>query len=199
MHTRLISFTGATDFDGGVAYLRDEVLGILKSQKGYRGVSASAARDVGILSVLTLWDTEADRSASDSALGKARDEATKIVGGTMSVENFEQVAAAVKKVPVAGCRLIATRYSQASGLVEGNITFFTDELLPQIAAQPGFCAVRNMLDRATGSGVVGTIFENDDAMEAGKAGMQERRPIVETRGIRFDEITYREILLSEVV
>ena len=42
MHTRLLTFRGATNIDAGVDYLRDEVLPVLNSQRGYRGVSASA-------------------------------------------------------------------------------------------------------------------------------------------------------------
>jgi hypothetical protein len=47
--TRLWTFTGASDIDSGVAYLRDEVLPVLNPQRGYRGVLASAAQSEGVL------------------------------------------------------------------------------------------------------------------------------------------------------
>ena len=103
MYTRLLNFTGATDIDGGVAYLRDEVLPVLNAQHGYRGVTASADRAGRLLGILSLWESESDRAASDSALGKARQEAVKIAGGTLTVENYEQVVAEVKKPPAVGC------------------------------------------------------------------------------------------------
>jgi len=137
MHTRLLSFTGATNIDAGVDYLRDEALPILNAQKGYRGVTASADRDNAVFSILSLWDTEADRAASDSALGKARDEALKIVGGTMSVENLEEVASVITKRPVVGCSLFVSRVSMDPANVDQNIEFFNNEVLPQIKGRTG--------------------------------------------------------------
>ena len=54
MYTRLLTFNRATDIDAGVAYLRDEVLPVLNSQHGYRGVSASADRPGAVLGILSL-------------------------------------------------------------------------------------------------------------------------------------------------
>jgi heme-degrading monooxygenase HmoA len=198
MYTRLLTFKGATDIDGGVGYLRDEVLPIINAQHGYRGVSASADRPGAVLGILSLWESESDRAASDSALGKARQEAIKIVGGELTVENFEQVAAEITKPPVAGCALIVTRTSMDPTTVDDNIAYFKSEVVRQIEAQPGFCALRNMIDRQTGRGVVGTVWDDREAMEAYAAGMSERRSNAVSRGISFDETTYREILLSEV-
>ena len=63
MHTRLLTFTDAKNIDGGVDFLRQKVVPILNEQKGYRGVSASADRSGGVLGILTLWETAADREA----------------------------------------------------------------------------------------------------------------------------------------
>jgi heme-degrading monooxygenase HmoA len=198
MHTRLLTFNRATNIDAGVAYLRDEALPVLNSQHGYRGVSASADRPGAVLGILSLWETESDRAASNSALGKARDEATKIVGGDLTVENFEEVAEAITKPPVAGCALIVSRLSMDPAAIDGNVAFFKSEVVPQIQSQPGFCALRNMIDRQSGRGVSGTVWENRKAMEAAAAGMLERRSVAASRGVSFDETTYREILLAEI-
>jgi hypothetical protein len=63
MFTRLWTFTGTNNIDNGVTYLRDEVLPVLSLQRGYRGVTASAARSEGVLGILSLWDTETDRES----------------------------------------------------------------------------------------------------------------------------------------
>jgi len=55
MHTRVLTFTGAKNIDGGVDYLRQKVVPLLKEQKGYRGVNASADRSGGVLGILSLW------------------------------------------------------------------------------------------------------------------------------------------------
>lgn len=198
MFTRLLTFKRATDIDGGVTYLRDEVLPVLNGQHGYRGVTASADRAGAVLGILSLWESESDRAASDSALGKAREEAVKIVGGDLTVENLEQVAEVITKPPMAGCALMVTRTSMDPASVDDNIVFFKNEVVAQIKAEPGFCALRNMIDRQTGRGLVGTVWENRGAMEAFAAKSSERRAPAVSRGIRFDETSYRELLLAEL-
>jgi heme-degrading monooxygenase HmoA len=197
MHTRLLTFSGATNIDAGVDYLRDEVVPVLDAQPGYRGVSASADRPGATLSILSLWDTEADRAASDSPLGKAREEALKLVGGTLSIEDLEQVVSSVIKIPLPGCALYLSRVSMDPASVDDNIAFFKDEMLPRIDAAPGFCALRNMVDRRTGQAVVGTIFEDRTSLDAFVAGNEERRASAAARGISFGKSSIRELLLSE--
>lgn len=198
MFTRLLTFTGAKNIDGGVEYLRDEALPVLQAQHGYRGVSASADRAGAVFSILSLWDTEADRAASESALGKAREEAAKVVGGNVTVERFEQVAQEIVRPPVAGCSLIVTRISMDPASIDENVVFFKQEVAPQIKGEPGFCALRNMIDRESGRGVVGTIWENRDSLDAFAAKATERRASALARGIKFEDTNYREILLSEI-
>ena len=152
MYTRLVSFTGATNIDAGVDYLRDEVLPVLNAQRGYRGVTASGDRAAGVLHILSLWETEEDRGASDSALGKAREEAIKIVGGALEIENFEQVVEAISKRPSPGCHLNVVRVRMDPASIDANVEWFKDMIAPQISSQPGFCSLRNMVDRQTGLG-----------------------------------------------
>ena len=198
MYTRILTFKRATDIDGGVSYLRDEVLPVLNAQHGFRGVTASADRAGALLGIMSLWESDSDRAASDSALGKARQEAVKIVGGDLTVENFEQVAEVTTKPPTAGCALIVTRTSMDPASVDDNIAFFKNEVVAQIKAEPGFCALRNMIDRQTGRGLVGTVWENRGAMEAFAARSSERRAVAVSRGISFDDASQRELLLAEI-
>ena len=134
MYTRLLTFTGATGIDAGVDYLREEALPILEAQRGFRGVSASADRAGNLMSILSLWETEADRSASDSALGKAREEALKLVGGGLEIENFEETVQVITKPPVAGCVLNVVRVRMEPASIERNIAWFTESIVPTITA-----------------------------------------------------------------
>jgi hypothetical protein len=65
MFSRIVTFTGAADVDAGVRYLQDTVVPMLHEQKGFRGVTASADQASGVLGVMSLWETEADRDASE--------------------------------------------------------------------------------------------------------------------------------------
>jgi len=198
MYTRLLTFTGATNIDAGVDYLREEVIPVLNSQRGYRGVTASGDRTSGTLHILSLWDTEEDRAASDSALGKAREEALKLVGGALEIENFEQVVEAISKRPTPGCCLNVVRVRMDPGSIETNIAWFKDVIVPQITSQPRFCSLRNMVDRQTGRAISGSVFEDKQSADVSLAAIPERRSAAEERGITFEDISQREVLFAQL-
>jgi heme-degrading monooxygenase HmoA len=198
MYTRILTFRGVTDIDGGVTYLREQALSVVTAQNGYRGVSASANRSTNVFGIMSLWETEADRAASESALSKERQAVLDIVGGELTVENLEEVAVQTTKPITPGCKLVVTRVSMDPASVEANVAFFKSDVLPVISSQPGFCALRNMLDRRAGRGVVGSVWESQEALDGFLAIQPERRAVAEQRGVRFDEIETREILVAEI-
>src|SRR5438552_10232245 len=102
MFTRIVQLTGATDIDNGIAFVRDTVTPLLKQQKGFRGVTASADRAGGVFGVLTIWEAEADRDASESAMLKVREEATEIMGGELTVEFYEELVREATGAPGVG-------------------------------------------------------------------------------------------------
>lgn len=198
MFSRVLTFRGATDIDGGVTYLHEEALPVLEAQHGYRGVTASGDRARGIFGILSVWDTESDRSASDSALGKAREEALKIVGGELTIENFEEVVLEMARPPSPGCGLFLTRVHMDPSVLDDNLEFFRSDVLPQITSQSGFCGLRNMIDRATGRGITGSVWETRAQAEAMQATASERRAPAEERGVSFDETEVRDVLFASL-
>lgn len=198
MYTRIVAFNGAKNIDEGLDYFRQQVVPLLDAQNGYRGALASADRSAGVLSVVSFWESEADRSASESGLAKARQDAQQIVGGEVSVENFEQVVEVTSKAPAPGMALYVTRVSMDPSTVDDNIEFFKSTVLPDITSQPAFCALRNMIDRASGRGATGTIFENRAALDAVDATQAERRARAQARGVTFDATFARELLFVDL-
>lgn len=101
--TRLTSGTGDIDkLDSGVSYVRNKVLPLQKTQKGYRALIGAVDRQTGRSFVSSSWDTKADLEASESAIGSMRAEAAKAAGlipETVKIEIFEaavvEVSAAV--------------------------------------------------------------------------------------------------------
>lgn len=200
MHTRIVSFTGGTkDIEGGLRLLREKAIPLLKEQEGYRGVSASVDRDNDVFSVLSLWDTAAQRDAVDTVLAPVRAEAAQTFGGEVEVETFEQFVAEVgPQPPGPGSWLMLTPIRMDPSAIDDNIAFFKSEVLPSIKATPGFRGLRNMIDRETGAGVVGTAWDDRPAMERAAAEAVARREVGQARGISFGEISFREILLAEM-
>jgi heme-degrading monooxygenase HmoA len=142
MFTRIVTFTGATDIDAGLRYLQDTVAPLLREQTGFRGVTASADRSGGVLAVLSLWETEADRDASESTLVKAREEGQRVIGGAMTVAQFEELLVETDKPPTVGCSLLVRPISMDPAEIDDNLGFFRRVVLPEIKANPGFCTVR---------------------------------------------------------
>jgi heme-degrading monooxygenase HmoA len=200
MFLRVLTFTGAQHVDEGLRFIRDEVTPVLRQQHGYRGLNVSADRSGGILGVLSRWETEADREASNSALAKSREDGQRVIGGTLTVETFEEVVWEVAEPPVPGSSVLHLRRVRMDpARVEENIEFFRQVAVPELRSQPGFQAVRNFLDRQSGAGMVGTVWADDAALQAGDAaGKARRKRATAERGVTFGEESRREILFADM-
>src|SRR5688500_19183085 len=86
MYTRVTTLNGVKDVDGFVAAMRETSLAVLRGQRGYKGLSVSADRSSGVIGTMTLWETEADRDASDSAVAKVRDDVRAQFASDMTID-----------------------------------------------------------------------------------------------------------------
>src|ERR1035437_536248 len=197
MQVRVVTFTGATNIDAGVTFVRDQVLPILISQKGYRGMTTSADRANGVLGIISLWETVEDREASEAALAQSRIDGVNIVGGTVSVDNFEQLVLEVVSPPTVGSALSVSRMKMSPEKVDENLAYFKSNALPDMLATPGVQVVRNLVNRETGNAIVGVVWADHDALVAAVGAAASRREAVTERGIEFDEVSIREILLID--
>lgn len=197
MFSRVVSFTGAEDIDAGIQYTRETVAPLMHQQKGFRGTTASADRPGAVYGVLSIWETEADRDASESALAKVREEAQKIIGGQMSVEHFEEALVEVMQPPAVGSSLLIRRVSMDPAKVDDNLDYFKREVLPQIKANPGLLAVRQMINRETGDSMVGTVWADKASMEAAAEDSEKRQQAAAAR-VSFGEQSRREVVFVDL-
>jgi heme-degrading monooxygenase HmoA len=198
MFTRLVTFTGAKDIDGGLKFVRDTVTPMLREQHGFRGITASVDRSQGVFGVLTLWDTEADRDASESAMVKVRADGATIIGGELTVEFFEELVVEIVNPPAVGASLLVRRISMDPAKIDENVEFFKREVLPQIKENAGFLAVRHMINRKTGEGAVGTVWADQASMEAAAETAEARRQMAARQGVTFGEQSKREIVFADL-
>jgi heme-degrading monooxygenase HmoA len=198
MFTRAVIFTGATDIDAGMKYMQDTITPVLHEQKGFRGATVSADRSAGVMGVFTLWETEADRDASESTLVKAREEGQRVIGGAMTVEHYEELVVEISKPPTVGCSLLLRRISMDPAKIDENLGVFRRDVLPEIKANPGFCAVRAMVNRQTGEGIVGTLWADKASMDAAAEAAEARRQRAAQQGVTFGEQTKREIIFADM-
>ena len=198
MFTRVLTFRGAKNFDDGLGLVREDASPVLQKLKGYRGLSVSADRDGGVFGILSLWETEADRDASFEPLVELRQQALDIMGGELTVESFEELVQEVASPPTVGSALMVTRISMDPSKIDENLGFFKSDIVPRITAAPGFLALRNMIDRKTGRGIVGSAWADRDAMKKAAAQAQDRRAEGRARGVSFDEDSFREIVYADM-
>ena len=197
MFVRIVTFTGAKDIDGGLQFVKETVAPLLRQQTGWQGTTASG-NSSGEFSVLSQWATMADLDASESALQKVRSEGQKIIGGDMTVDVGEQVVFDVLKPPHLGAKLLLRPISMDPAKVDENTEFFKSTVLPQIRATAGYLALRNIINRESGRGAVGSLWESDEALEAAAAAAEERAPMGEQRGISFAPFSKRETLFADL-
>jgi heme-degrading monooxygenase HmoA len=187
-----------SDVDAAVSVVRDSALSVVRSQRGYQGVIASADRSGGVFGILSRWESEADRDASESALAKTREATQQRIGGELTVEMFEERVVEVAQPPTPGSALMVTRFRVDPAKIDETLEFFEREVAPQIAAAPGFRTLRNMINPQTGEGIVGTVWDDQQTMEAAAEAAQTRRAEATTRGVSFGEISYREIVFTDL-
>jgi heme-degrading monooxygenase HmoA len=199
MHARVVTFTGAKDIEAGVNFAREKVLPLLREQKGYRGMVVNADRDGGVFAVLSLWDTAEDRDATESILAPSRQEGAEIIGGNVTAQTFEQLVWEVgESPPVPGSKLFVTSVSMDPDKVDDNLAFFEREVAPRMKASPGFRALRNMMNRSTGEGMVGTAWADDASLKRAAGEAMARRDEATARGVSFGEPSFREVLLVDM-
>jgi heme-degrading monooxygenase HmoA len=199
MHARLTTVTGSTDIDKGIAHLRDSVLPQVQQQKGFRGLTCSADRSTGLALVLALWESEADLDASESVADKARGETMKVMGGQPKVERFEQTVWEMGDVPPkAGAKLHVRPVTMDPSRVDENVAFFKETVLPEIRATAGFMSVRQLMNRQSGEGRVGTVWADAETLRMAREKSEQRRSMAAQRGIQFGDDMVLELILVAI-
>jgi heme-degrading monooxygenase HmoA len=188
MHARVTTVTEAADIDAGLALLRGQVVPQMQQQKGFRGLNAAGDRATGVLTVLSLWDSRADLEASESAADRARASVVPLMGGHVSVESYEEtVCEASDEMRLPGAKLHIRRFKIHPNRIDDNLDFFRQKVLPDMKTRPGFLGVRQLIDRHTGEGLVGSLWIDEASLQASLAQSEQSRTNAMDRGIEFGE------------
>lgn len=200
MHARLTTVTGATDIDGGAAFVRDQAVHDLGQQKGFKGISCSADRPAGVVAILSLWETEADLDASESAADKTRGEGIKVIGGQPTVERYEQIAEGVGSAPPEpGSLLRVTPWTCDPAQIEAIRTFLERDVVPTLTARSGLRSIRGFVNQQTGTGMIGTVWNDETAMEGSLETIKELRAKGAELGMTFADAKLRELLFTQMM
>jgi heme-degrading monooxygenase HmoA len=196
MHVRITTVSGASNIDRGIDVIREDVLPRVREQHGFRGLSVSGDRSTGVVNILSQWETEADLDASESVADKARIDTLSVIGGQTSVARYEQLLWEVVTPASPGARLQIRDIKMDPQRIDDNLTFFKESVLPAMRSTAGFLAVRNLMNRATGEGRVGSVWADDASVQAWLAQTDERRARAAERGVEFGNDQVLEVLFA---
>ena len=95
---RVNDLRAAPDKVNDVANRVRDTISTLKAQKGFRGVLVGANRETGRMFVGSVWETSADREASDAAVQERRGQIAQVSGAeTVKIDLYESAFAEVKQ------------------------------------------------------------------------------------------------------
>ena len=84
--------------DDMVAFVRGQVMPMMKTQSGFRAASVLVNRESGRFLAATVWNTAADREASEAAVAPLREEGREIgAAPSTSVERYEAILVEIKQ------------------------------------------------------------------------------------------------------
>ena len=143
--------------------------------------------------VLTQWEIEDHLNASEADAEKLPAEAGRAFGGEPTVARFQQVLAQMPAgPPPLGSTLLVRPFKVDPAQLDETLATFKSVVHPEIKAQPGFVAVRPLVDRARGEGAVGIVWADNESANVGAVASEQRRVEAASRGVEFGEPMMRE-------
>jgi heme-degrading monooxygenase HmoA len=152
--------------DEGMAYVRDEVMPLVRGMDGCVGLSMLADRASGRCIVTTAWATEEARRASADRVRESRERAAEIFRSHQPEVTDWEIA--VMHRMHAGHDGACTRVvwgESDPARAEDNMGTFRMAMLPRMEELPGFCSVSLMVDRATGRSALATTYDSRADMD----------------------------------
>jgi len=161
--------------DAAIEALSDEGRMLLAAQPGYRGMGLFADRELGKLTIGTWWHSEKARRDSDDALHTRRAELLHPFATSMTVDDWEAIAAwRPEQVPSGACM----RQSRMDfDPMDADLAAETMRgmVMDRLKAIPGVIGVAMFMNRAAGRSAIGVIYQDRSAMA------QSRSPVAQLR------------------
>jgi heme-degrading monooxygenase HmoA len=159
---------------------------VVEATEGNRGLAVLADAGGGRILGASYWDSAESLRASEEALADARADLAKALGWHLTVERFEVIIGFRRTFPARGAPVRLSRFEMDPSRVEEAITWFWEETVPRVKGAHGLCSFQLLLDRESGSGMVATAWENQEAAEAfWPTAEQLRADASERVGLRF--------------
>ncbi|MGY1725519.1 hypothetical protein ACI79J_00975 [Geodermatophilus sp. SYSU D01062] len=185
--------------DHGIAYVRNEVLPVIRLMDGFVGLSMLVDRDAGRCIVTSAWEDGRAMRSSAARVHPMRVQLVGIFGGEPEVQEWEiaLVHRAHETHDGAWARLTWTRGDAAD--TDRTLDLFRTTTLPRIERMPGFCSVSVLADRDSGLSVGTVTFDDRGALEASREQARSiREDAVRAMGRDVVDVAEMELVLAHL-
>jgi heme-degrading monooxygenase HmoA len=190
MFARYTTVRGDPDkIEAAIEYVDGEGRSAVEATQGNLGFAVVADPAGGRLIGASYWDSRESMADAESALAEARERAANTAEGEVNIERFEVVIGFRRSIPARGALARLSRFQVEPARVDEAITNMREESLPRVKGADGLCSFQLLLDRDTGSGMVVSTWENQEAADAfWPTAEQLRARTTERAGVRFLDV-----------
>ncbi len=167
VHARSTTIQAQTSsIDGGIAYMRNDLMPELDKIDGYVGISLLVDRESGRCIITAAYESEDMMHAAADKAKQLRSQATEWFGGT--VEKIEEWEIGVLHRDHQSADGACARVTWVKGdpaTADPKIDYYKASVLPELENLDGFCSASLLIDRTTGRSVSTVTFDSREAME----------------------------------
>jgi Antibiotic biosynthesis monooxygenase len=202
MHGRVVRLMGdPAKTDESIKTWTQQVLPMIKKQKGFAGVSLLGNRKTGDGLSVSYWETE---QAMKDARPQIRPDAEKVmgtVGGRIVEEDECEVAVQARfEPPKSGVWVRVTTVEGDPAKVDQGISDYKTRVVPVVQQQPGGRAAILLVNRKAGKSISGTIWNTEKDLQNSEAAVASiRREVAEKVGAKSPKVEAFEVFYTEIL
>ena len=183
-----------------IKHWTQEILPILKKQKGFAGASLTGNRKTGDGLTVTYWESEI---AMKEARGQVRPEALKVLaknGGSIVEDDECQVAILERfQSPKSHVWSRITTVLGDPTQIDRSIANFKEKIVPTLRKQSGARTALFFVNRQTGKTFGGSVWDTQQDLQKSEAAITAlRTEVVKTLGGRDVKTEIFEIYFTEI-
>ncbi len=183
----------------GIAYMRNEVLPVMRRMDGFVGLSMLVDREAGHCIVTSAWEDQRAMRSSADRVHPMRMQMVGMFGGEPDIREWEiAVLHRSRETPEGSwARLTWTRGDPAQG--DRMLELYRSNLMPRIEQMEGFCSLSLLVDRDTGLAVGTVTFDDRSALEASREQARSLREYsVRTMDREMVDVAEMELVLAHL-
>jgi hypothetical protein len=172
-YARVVRLKGdPTRVEEAIKLWTQDVLPVLKKQKGFTGVTLLGNRKTGDGLTVSYFETEGNMK---DARAQVRPEALKIlskIGGSIAEDDECEVALLERfKPPMAGAYARVTTVQGDPAQASDAISNFKENIVPAIVKQPGVRTAYFFVNRQSGKTFAGSIWDTEHDLQKSEASI----------------------------